>query len=310
VETGDLVKQMLKRAGGILLAFSGAVIASGWLSAPHAQAAQETGMRPMRFAVVRANSSNCYPNCPEWISAEGDIVTDSATKLKKFLAKLGDRKLPILIRSFGGDLDAAFAMGRLIRDRQLNVAVGYTTFLCAPEDKTCAPAEDGSYLGTALNSWGECNSACPLVLAGGIRRVAGVAAHVGVHQITTTVIKEDVLYNTRTRIVKGKKVVEKKVVKRKQVGSYTTTKMSKRLRGELVGYLKEMGVSTDILVPIENTPAATVKRLYQPELIELGLVTGTDSADIFTDPSICKAKRVPANCRDVTPKSGSAAVKP
>lgn len=141
---------------------------------------------PMRFAVVRGDPGGCDPICPEWISAEGKIVGDTAAKFRKFLKKLGDRQLPLVIHSPGGDVQNALAMGRLIREKKLDVAVGRTAFSsCSPETKGCK----GGYTGWALPIGALCNSACPLVLAGGTQRLVGKAA-LGVHQITTTTVRE------------------------------------------------------------------------------------------------------------------------
>jgi hypothetical protein len=152
--------------------------------------------RSMQFAVVRGSNPLCEPICPEWIWAEGDIRSDTATRLKKFLKTLGDRKLPVIIQSPGGDLDAAFAMGRMIRAKGLDVAVGYTRFVsCAPRQKDCEAGKMGGYIGIAASGFAYCNSACPMVLAGGVKRFVGSWAQLGVHQITTTMI----LYETTTR---------------------------------------------------------------------------------------------------------------
>ncbi len=78
----------------------------------------------MVFAHVRSSEAGCEPTCAEWISAEGRIVGDSAAKLKTAIEKIGKRKLPIVIYSPGGDVTAAIAMGRLIRQRGLDIAVG------------------------------------------------------------------------------------------------------------------------------------------------------------------------------------------
>jgi hypothetical protein len=254
----------------------------------------------MQFAVVRGSSPACEPVCPEWIWAEGEIKSDTAKRLKKFLKNLGKRKLPIVIQSPGGHVDAAFAMGRLIRAKGLDVAVGYTTFAsCAPRQKGCKPGETGTYTGVAAAGFAYCNSACPMVLAGGVKRLVGLWAHLGVHQITTTMVKEKILYRTTTRVVKGKKVVKKKIVRRQDAGSYTTTKMGKGLRRQFTAYLNEMGVSTDILEPINKTPAAGILKLDQSELLTLKLITSLDQVDALTGPSICKLQPMPSNCREI-----------
>ena len=75
---------------------------------------------PMAFAVVRSAEPGCEPTCPEWISAEGAIVAATPARLKSLLKTLGGRKLPIVIWSPGGDVDAALALGRMIRQRKLD----------------------------------------------------------------------------------------------------------------------------------------------------------------------------------------------
>lgn len=253
--------------------------------------------RSMQFAIVRGSSQLCEPNCPEWIWAEGEIRADTAKRFKKFLKTVGKRKLPVIIQSPGGDVDAALAMGRLIRANKLDVAVGYTTFSsCAPRQKKCDAAKTG-YTGIAAIGFAYCNSACPLVLAGGTRRLVGTWGHLGVHQVTTTMVKEKVLYKTTTRVVNGKKVTRKKVVSRKRTGSYETTKMSKALRRKLETYLAEMGVSADLLEPINKTPASDLLRLDQPQMLALKLITSLDQLEVLTGLTICKAEPAPVNCR-------------
>lgn len=252
----------------------------------------------MQFAIVRGSSPLCEPNCPEWIWAEGEIHPDTAKRFQKFLKTVGKRKLPVIIQSPGGDVDAALAMGRMIRAKKLDVAVGYTTFSsCVPRQKGCDAAKTGGYTGIAAVGFAYCNSACPLVLAGGARRLVGAWAHLAVHQITTTMFKEKILYKTTTRIVNGKKVVKKKVVSRKKTGSYETTKMSKALRRKMETYLTEMGVSTDLLEPINKTPAVDLLRLNQSEMLAWKLITSMDQVEALTGLTICKAEPAPANCR-------------
>lgn len=252
----------------------------------------------MQFAIVRGSSPLCEPNCPEWIWAEGEIRPDTAKRFQKFLKTVGKRKLPVIIQSPGGDVDAALAMGRMIRAKKLDVAVGYTTFSsCVPRQKGCDAAKAGGYTGIAAVGFAYCNSACPLVLAGGARRLVGAWAHLAVHQITTTMFKEKILYKTTTRIVNGKKVVKKKVVSRKRAGSYETTKMSKALRRKMEAYLTEMGVSTDLLEPINKTPAADLLRLNQSEMLAWKLITSMDQVEALTGLTICKAEPAPPNCR-------------
>lgn len=270
------------------------------------QAAANSGDKPdgMRFAIVRSSIPGCEPVCPEWISAVGAIEPQSVKRLKSVLAKLGKRRLPIVLASPGGDVDAALAMGRLIRANKLDVVVGSTWFAaCLPINDDCKPDGKfgGAYPGMALSNAAECASACPLMLAGGVRRFAGPGSYVGVHQITTTFNKERVTYQTFYKMVKGKKkVVKKKVVGRKRTGSYTTTDLSKPLRRKLEVYLKEMGINLDLLDRIQATPASTMLQLDPASVHSLNLVTDFGGVSDFTNDQICDRVPAAANCELLT----------
>ena len=240
--------------------------------------------------------------------AEGEIRSDTAKRFKTFLKTVGDRKLPVVIQSPGGDLDAALAMGRMIRAKKMDVAVGYTTFTsCAPRQKGCDAAKTSGYTGIAAPGFAYCNSACPMVLAGGTRRLVGSWAHLGVHQVTTTMIREKIFDKTTTRIVKGKKVVSKKVVGRKKAGSYNTTKMGKALRRKMETYLAEMGISRDLMEPIRQTAATDMLKLDQSQMLALNLITSLDRVEALTGLTVCKANPTPANCRTVATAVAKAA---
>ncbi len=256
---------------------------------------------PMRFVVVRSNSPLCGDVCPEWISAQGTVKGDTANKLKAVLNKLGRKRLPIVIASPGGDVDGALATGRLIRANKLEVAVGLTYFAtCSPEDKGCKAEAQGGYRGSVTDWGGFCNSACPWILAGGVRRLVGTAGYLGVHQITTTMIKEMVTYKTEYRIVKGKKkVVGKKIVSRKRTGSYKTTKLGAGIVKRLRAYQKEMGVEAGFLDRAQAVPAADILRLDIAELMRLKLVTDMEDAQALAGPSVCDTLPVPRNCHEL-----------
>lgn len=129
----------------------------------------------MRFVVVRSNEAGCEPTCPEWISAAGTIGPKTPALLKATLKTLAGRKLPVVLRSPGGDIAAAMALGRLIRKNKLSVAVGTTMFFgCQRDQKNCTANDKkgADYIGKAV-SLGACSRACALVLASGNRRIAG-----------------------------------------------------------------------------------------------------------------------------------------
>jgi hypothetical protein len=256
---------------------------------------------PMRFVVVRSSEPGCEPVCAEWISAEGTILAKTPSELKRLLKTLGGRKLPIVLFSPGGDVDAALALGRLIRQNKLDTAVGATRFLgCQPTQKDCT-ANDGKgahLLGSAYANGAFCNSACPLVLAGGIHRQVGQWAFLGVHQITTTFTKTQLTYRTKYRVVNGKKrTLEKKIVGRKNVGNYTTYEMNKAVERKLVAYLKEMGVDPSLVEVMKSTPATDIRQIALFDLLKSKLVTSLDAVDVLASSKICTTIPAAANCR-------------
>ncbi|MBB5666348.1 hypothetical protein GGE68_004579 [Rhizobium leguminosarum] len=167
---------------------------------------KQTGQPPMRFILV--HHPLCMEDCPGWVSAEGRITSDTPAQLRKILKKIGGRKLPIVFRSEGGDVEAAYAMGRMIRKAGLETAVGGTRLKdCPADDLRCdaAIAKDGTALGNAYSEGAYCFSACPLALVGGTSRVASQWALIGVHQITTVYNRVRVSYRIEYKIVNGKK---------------------------------------------------------------------------------------------------------
>ncbi|WP_149805239.1 hypothetical protein [Mesorhizobium sp. NFR06] len=265
----------------------------------------------MRFVVVRSSAPGCEPNCPEWISAEGTIDAGTPTLLKRLLKTLGGRPLPIVVNSPGGNVDAALQLGRIVRKNKLDIAVGITEFSgCSPAMKNCRDNDRKGqpYSGVAFDSGAMCNSACPLMFAGGIRRVVGEWAYLGVHQITTTYRREKLLYRTTYRIENGKKkIIGTKIVSRKNAGSYKTYEMSKPVEKRLSAYLKEMGVEQGVLDVMKATPASDIRQIEAEDMLRMKLVTSLDSLDLLTDRTICQSRPAPANCREI-PTNGKPAV--
>ncbi len=241
--------------------------------------------QPLRVVVVRNIIGNCEPNCPQWISAEGQITAKSPAVFKKALAKIGDQKLPVVITSPGGDLDAALAIGDMIRKRGLDVAVGGTHFGgCAPYQKSCKlPKEQkGIYRGFVVTNQGFCVSACPMILAAGTHRFGTGENYIGVHKISRVITREKVRYLERYLIINGKKkVVSRKIVSRKPMKSQISTKLDKRLEKKLIAYLKKMGVEPKLLALFDRAPPSSMYRLMGDELRTTNLVTDvTPSADL------------------------------
>ncbi len=255
---------------------------------------------PMQFSIVRSAAAGCEPDCPEWIFAEGQIVGTSPAGLKRILKMAGKRRLPILIQSPGGDVDAAMAMGRLIRERKLDTGVSGTRFAgCRPADPGCKLPADarGVYTGAAFSGGAFCVSACPLMLAGGIERLASHWSYVGVHQVTVAYSWTKVVYKTRYRIVDGRRQVLNKVVSSRQRGPvHKTTTLGKPMRKRLLGYLAEMGIAPSTLDAMLSTPPEDMRHLPEDELLRLGLITRLGTADMLVASSLCRRAAPAGNC--------------
>jgi hypothetical protein len=203
---------------------------------------------PMRFVRVTSAEAACKPNCPEWLSAEGRIELGTAKAFADAVANLKGRRLPILIHSPGGSVADAGAMGELIRAKGLAVAVARTLITNCPEASPKCP--DGP--GTALTGGAICASACVLVLAGGVERLAAPSARIGVHQITTVVSETEGLAHLKST----RKLYEQKGVD-----------------GAVEAYLAAMGVGEPVMALMRKTWAASIRWLSLPELKDSRLAT-------------------------------------
>ena len=210
---------------------------------------------PMRIVRVMSSDPSCRPNCPEWISAQGRIMPGSGAAFAKVVADLNGRRLPVLISSPGGSLIDAVAMGKLIRERRLAVAVARTLLDNCPERASSCP----DAVGQAITGGARCASACPLILAGGVERLVGPVPLVGVHQITLA-MKETEGAVHLTRI---KKVYE-------PIGADE----------DVEAYLKAMGIGDPVMTLLRKTPASSIRWLSLPELRSSRLATlALDAAD-------------------------------
>jgi hypothetical protein len=203
---------------------------------------------PMRFVRVMSAEAACKPNCPEWLSAEGRIEPGTAKAFADAIANLKGRRLPILIHSPGGSVADAGAMGELIRAKGLAVAVARTLMPNCPEASPKCP--DGP--GAAITGGAICASACVLVLAGGVERLAAPSALVGVHQTTTVVSETEGLAHLKPT----RKIYEQQGVD-----------------AAVEAYLAAMGVGEPVMTLMRKTWAASIRWLSPAELKASRLAT-------------------------------------
>jgi hypothetical protein len=225
---------------------------------------------PMRILRVRSSDPACQPDCPEWIAAEGKIEIGTAQAFARVIAGLGGRRLPVLVNSPGGSVADAMAMGRLIRARGLAVAVARTILQPGASLVGSSEARGAITLGAI------CNSACPLMLAGGVERYAGLFASIGVHHVTQFITNWKITrwYRVNYRIVDGRKEEISRVFSGDK-RSETTIQQSAgpKIEGDISAYLKEMGIGPPLMDLIETTPTTGLHWLSDKEKIESRLIT-------------------------------------
>jgi hypothetical protein len=239
----------LRRAARTLVV---ALLGLLWAAAPSLAdlrpPARPRGPPPMRFVRVTSADSACEPNCPEWLSAEGRIEPGSAAGFAEAIEGLKGRRLPILIHSPGGSVPDAIAMGELIRAKGLAIAVARTLITNCPE--TAPKCQNGP--GKAITGGATCASACVLVFAGGVERLAGPVPLIGVHQITTLMKEtEGVAHLTSTRKLYEQQGVDAAVM----------------------AYLAGMGVGEPVMTLMRKTPAASIRWLSLADLKASRLAT-------------------------------------
>ncbi len=240
-------------------------------------------MQPMRLTIARDASPTCAPDCAEWIAADGDIVDATAGEFRRLLKRLGNRRLPVLINSRGGSVEAGLAIGRLIRANGIDVGVAVTQFEpCSAAAQLCKAGKpvDGARASlkeaTAL-----CASSCAFILAGGKRRVASQLSFVGVHQIKAfrTLVKVRRTYRIQTRLIRGRQVeVSRKLVSEKRLSSRTTeADVTDRSYKPIRAFLSEMAIGPVLIDLILATPNERIHWLTPQERQQTSLVTETVS---------------------------------
>jgi len=259
---------------------------------------REAWDRPMTVMLVRSSAPGCEPLCPEWLAAEGQITATSPDVFRKALQQAGDRQLPIIIASPGGDVNAALEIGRLVRRAKLPVGVGWTHFAGqAPYGPATSVPPEGFYRGEVMIDGGFCNSACPLILAGGTERLAGEHSFVGLHVIRRQWIEEKITYRETQRIVRGRRQVEREETGREKVGSHFKDGIDAESRSKILAYLSAMGVSAEFIDEMAKAPFTDINHVQQSRLRDMRLVTSDDTIRVYATPDSCKSTTPVPNCR-------------
>lgn len=231
--------------------------------APAAIAARASS-QPM--VVVRMRGKDwCGKRCPEWIMAEGAITPGTPERFRRLLAGIGDARLPVVLDSPGGDLEAALEIGRMIRARGLTTIIGRSEVQgCAPREAACSAGRVAGfpYSGYVVPR-GACADACLLLLAAGTQRIG--------YWIGKAAFPAPGDFKTRT------------------AGADAAT---------LVGaYLAAMGISPGLLPRLRRSGLP----LDRSEMLHFGLSTGRQRVEDFTGSSICLRPDPAPNCLLLAP---------
>ncbi|WFU04678.1 hypothetical protein QA648_28340 (plasmid) [Rhizobium sp. CB3171] len=250
---------------------------------------------PMRIIVMHGAA--------DWISVEGWIGKNSDSDLRAVLDSLGNRKLPIVLDSPGGSVTAALKMGEMIRAAHLSVAVGHTWHCSDPEAKcNSISAATSEWNGRVGPTQGVCYSACPFILAGGIRRMLSPYGYLGVHQIVQVqdeiLTQDEFIYKT----IHGKRhVVDRYVINSKPLSERRTPDLSEATRNKYADYFKKMGVDQSIVDMMMSAPPDKLRMISADEAMKIGLLTDQDSAYDFVAAGDCPAGQPIKTCRAAPP---------
>ncbi len=227
--------------GGLALAVCSLSVLSG---APRQQ--DDLSTLPMRFALHHESPADgCGTHCRVLISASGMITADTPRDFDAFLRNRDVRGATVVLDSKGGSVLGAIALGRTIRNLGLATTVGRIRE---------QPGQDGPTRRAIVWPRAECQSMCPFVLLGGIKRTIPPEARVLVHQIWLGDRRDDAAAATYS--------AEDLVLVQRDIG-------------RLVQYTLDMGGGGELLeVALRIPPWEPMRMLSRDELRRTRLDTG------------------------------------
>lgn len=222
-------------------------------------------MPPIVFFLAKGDANACGVGCSDWIAADGRIDPGADERLRALLKKLGGRKLPIFFHSPGGAVPTGLALGRLLRQRGLTAGVGWTVPAgCDPKQQD-EPACDklkrsGRDLVAVLDTGHTmCNSSCVYALVGAAVREVGAGVGLGVHSssISFTLKRIDGQGHVTTMQTHAAPTVERKALE----SGYAA----------ISAYLREMGISQDLLAVARGVEFSQVRLLTRDQIVAFGI---------------------------------------
>ena len=237
--------------GGIALAVCSLAVVSG------APRQDDASTMPMRFALHQEGPAEaCGTNCRSLISASGMITAETPRDFESFARGRDLRGATIVLDSKGGSVLGAIALGRAIRSLNLTTTVGRVREQAIRDAKT-------------KRAWvwprAECQSMCPFVLLGGVKRSIPPEARVLVHQIWLGDRRDDAAAATYS--------AEDLVLVQRDIG-------------RLVQYTLDMGGGGELLeVALRIPPWEPMRMLSRDELRRTRLDTSQDRTQVAAAPA-------------------------
>ncbi len=177
---------------------------------------------PVRIPTARLREAMSFELAADGrLLATGTITPGIARAFAEEIDKRGSYVKTVVLHSPGGSVQDALHMGRLIREK------GFSTEVAA-----------GTY----------CASSCPLMFAGGVQRVAGKNAAIGVHQVYA--------FDVGSADMAGAQHVSALCQK----------------------YLRDMGVDLAVWIYAMETPKEQLYYFKPAELLSLKLATAADAS--------------------------------
>ena len=258
--------------GGLVLAVCSLSVLSG------APRQDDLSVLPMRFALHQEGPADgCTSNCRLFISASGMITADTPRDFDNVVRDRDVRGATIVFDSKGGSVLGAISLGRAIRGLGLTTTVGRVREQTGREATVRRPLV-----------WprAECQSMCPFVLLGGVKRYVPPEARVLVHQIW--------LGDRRDDAAAASYSAEDLVLVQRDIG-------------KLVLYTTEMGGGAELLeVALRIPPWEPMRALSRDELRRTRLDTGQDR--VIAQDRAGQPSAIPASSGAVTPVASLAVV--
>jgi len=227
-----------------LAACSLTVFASVLAGTPRQDDAASSPMRFTRFDEGPAEA--CGANCRVLIAASGMIAADTPKDFEAFTRDHDVRGATVVFDSKGGSVHGAITLGRLIRTLGLSTTIGRVKDVAT---------RDRSRRGV-LTPRGECQSMCPFVILGGVRRFVPPESRVLVHQIW--------LGDRRDDATAAQYSADDLVLVQRDIG-------------RLVAYTSEMGGGTELIeLALRIPPWEPMRALSRDELRRARLDTTPD----------------------------------